>query len=84
MLTLDEDGNIARIVVRSAPDDSRLVVELDVAPARQRPLSRVERLLSLTAGRRESGRGLGAGRVGSGILGRSNGETLPRHPERPP
>jgi hypothetical protein len=32
LLTLDEDGNIARIVVRSAPGDSKLVVELDVAP----------------------------------------------------
>jgi hypothetical protein len=29
LLTLDEDGNIARIVVRSAPDDSELVLELD-------------------------------------------------------
>jgi hypothetical protein len=29
LLTLNEDGNIARIVVRSAPDDSELVVELD-------------------------------------------------------
>jgi hypothetical protein len=31
LLTLDEDGSIARIVVRSAPDDPELVVELDVA-----------------------------------------------------
>jgi hypothetical protein len=31
LLTLDEEGSIARIVVRSAPDDPELVVELDVA-----------------------------------------------------
>jgi hypothetical protein len=30
-LTLDENRNIARIIVRSAPDDPELVVELDVA-----------------------------------------------------
>jgi hypothetical protein len=29
LLTLDEDGNIPRIVVRSAPDDPELVLELD-------------------------------------------------------
>jgi hypothetical protein len=31
LLTLDEDGDIARIVVTSAPDDPELVVELDIA-----------------------------------------------------
>jgi hypothetical protein len=31
LLTLDENRNIARIIVRSAPDDPELVVELDVA-----------------------------------------------------
>jgi hypothetical protein len=30
LLTLDEDGDVARIVVRSAPDDPELVLELDV------------------------------------------------------
>jgi hypothetical protein len=29
LLTLDEDGNIARIVVRSAPDDPERVIKLD-------------------------------------------------------
>ena len=31
VLTLDEDGDVARIVVRSAPDDPELVLELDIA-----------------------------------------------------
>ena len=31
LLTLDEDGDVARIVVRSAPDDPELVLELDIA-----------------------------------------------------
>jgi hypothetical protein len=30
LVTLDEDGNLARIVVRSAPDDPELVLELDI------------------------------------------------------
>jgi hypothetical protein len=30
LVTLDEDGNVARIVVRSAPDDPELVLELDI------------------------------------------------------
>ena len=30
LVTLDQDGNIARIVVRSAPDDPELVLELDI------------------------------------------------------
>jgi hypothetical protein len=31
LLTLDEGGDVARIVVRSAPDDPELVLELDIA-----------------------------------------------------
>jgi hypothetical protein len=31
LITLDEDGDVARIVVRSAPDDPELVLELDIA-----------------------------------------------------
>jgi hypothetical protein len=30
LVTLDQDGNIARIVVRSAPEDPELVLELDI------------------------------------------------------
>jgi hypothetical protein len=37
LLTLDEDRNIARIIVRSAPDDLELVVELDVARVGEPP-----------------------------------------------
>ena len=37
LLTLDEDRNIARIIVRSAPDDPELVVELDVARVDEPP-----------------------------------------------
>jgi hypothetical protein len=29
-VTLDEDANLARIVVRSAPDDPELVLDLDI------------------------------------------------------
>jgi hypothetical protein len=51
LVTLDEDGNFARIVVTSAPDDPELVLNLDItqigepqaiAPPDSGTLARVE------------------------------------------
>jgi hypothetical protein len=68
LVTLDEDGNLARIVIKSAPDDPELVLELDIMqlgePQNLSPPGQRERWpASNSSHKRAEGGGGGPGRT---------------------